>query len=92
MVMLMMMMVMVHGISHGYPMDQAGRLMAFWEYSKNPSQGLESDDHNLNVVSNSLSGGDDVYYDQVGKMEDDLIQGGLPGQPSGLNFKQYSGM
>ncbi|KAF7127964.1 hypothetical protein RHSIM_Rhsim11G0168300 [Rhododendron simsii] len=72
-------------------MDQAGRLMAFWEYSKNPSQGLESDDHNLNVVSNSLSGGDDVYYDQVGKMEDDLIQGGLPGQPSGLNFKQYSG-
>ncbi|KAH7865573.1 hypothetical protein Vadar_008455 [Vaccinium darrowii] len=89
MVMLMMMKVMVHGISHGYPMDQADRLMAFWDYS--PSQGLEVDDHNLNMVSNSLSGGDDVYFDHVGKMEDDVIQGGLPGQPSGSNLRQYAG-
>ncbi|KAH7857734.1 hypothetical protein Vadar_015980 [Vaccinium darrowii] len=79
MVMLMMMMkVMVHGISHGYPMDQADQLVAFWDYS-NPSQGLEVDDHTLNMVSNSLSGGGDLYYDQAGKMEDDIIQGGLPG-------------
>ncbi|KAF7127262.1 hypothetical protein RHSIM_Rhsim11G0168200 [Rhododendron simsii] len=88
----MMMMMVVHGLSHGHPSDQAGRLSALWDYTENPIQGVEVDDHNLNMVSNSLRGGDEVaYHDQVGKMEDDLIEGGLPGQPSKSNFKQYAG-
>ncbi|KAI8532854.1 hypothetical protein RHMOL_Rhmol11G0247000 [Rhododendron molle] len=88
----MMMMMVVHGLSHGHPSNQAGRLSALWDYTENPTQGVEVDDHNLNMVSNSLSGGDEVVYnDQVGKMEDDLIEGGLPGQPSRSNFKQYAG-
>nr|GLL47332.1 putative serine carboxypeptidase-like 23 isoform X2 [Ipomoea trifida] len=30
-------------------------------------------------------------FSDVGSMEDDLIQGGLPGQPSNVKFKQYAG-
>jgi len=77
---------------HGHPMNQAGRLMAFWNDVKNPSHGLEVDDQNLNMEAISLIGDDEVVYtDQVGKMEDDLIQGGLPGQPFKSNFNQYAG-
>ncbi|KAM7474906.1 hypothetical protein LguiB_022149 [Lonicera macranthoides] len=32
-----------------------------------------------------------VRASDVGKMEDDLIEKGLPGQPLGVNFKQYGG-
>ncbi|XP_059650037.1 uncharacterized protein LOC132295764 [Cornus florida] len=80
---------MVHDLSHGSRIDQAGPLRAL-RRAKMKAQGgtYPSDDEKLSPSSNS--GGQQSSSD-VGKMEDDLIKGGLPGQPSGVLFNQYAG-
>ncbi|PSS29359.1 Serine carboxypeptidase-like [Actinidia chinensis var. chinensis] len=81
-------MMALHGISHGYPINQAGQLRALWG-AQRQSQGPNVDD--MWTVPSLKSG----VCSKVGKMEDDLItEGGLPGQPSlysWSNFKQYAG-
>ncbi|GFY89612.1 hypothetical protein Acr_06g0015520 [Actinidia rufa] len=78
----------LHGISHGYPINQVGQLRALWGAHRQ-SQGPNVDD--MWTVPSLKSG----VCSKVGKMEDDLItEGGLPGQPSlysWSNFKQYAG-
>ncbi|GMP48362.1 hypothetical protein CsSME_00015740 [Camellia sinensis var. sinensis] len=85
-VLLMTIMVMFQAcISHGYPVDQAGRLRAFWrDTKKQTDQNLDSSDD----VWSSIGGGGGG---EVGKMENDEIKGGLPGQPTEVMFKQYAG-
>ncbi|KAL7002789.1 hypothetical protein U1Q18_003946 [Sarracenia purpurea var. burkii] len=72
-------------MGHGSCIDQAGRLRALWRakrLSRSPPDGDQ--------WTARSSGGEIVAFDG-GNMEDDLIVGGLPGQPSGAVFKQYSG-
>ncbi|PSS26091.1 Serine carboxypeptidase-like [Actinidia chinensis var. chinensis] len=77
---------MFHGLSHGSHVDQAGRLRALWwekrQLPRNPTTGEEWTLASL---------GHEALFFGGGKMEDDLISGGLPGQPKGVGFKQYAG-
>ncbi|KAF5951706.1 hypothetical protein HYC85_009650 [Camellia sinensis] len=76
-------------ISHGYSIDQAGRLRALWR-AKKQTQGPTLVDDKWVVPSLSVEESSSSY--DVGKMEDDLIEGGLPGQCLGsMMFKQYGG-
>ncbi|CAL5377312.1 unnamed protein product [Camellia sinensis] len=76
-------------ISHGYSVDQAGRLRALWR-AKKQTQGPTLVDDKWVVPSLSVEESSSSY--DVGKMEDDLIEGGLPGQCLGsMMFKQYGG-
>ncbi|KAL7263800.1 hypothetical protein ACSBR1_001871 [Camellia fascicularis] len=85
-ILLMTVMVMFQAcISHGYPVNQAGRLRALWrDKKKQTDQNLDSSDD----VWSSIGGGGGG---EVGKMENDEIKGGLPGQPTEVMFKQYAG-
>ncbi|GFY89985.1 serine carboxypeptidase-like 29 [Actinidia rufa] len=77
---------MFHGLSHGSHVDQAGRLRALWwekrQFPRSPTTGEEWMVASLGREASGFGGG---------KMEDDLISGGLPGQPKGVGFKQYAG-
>ncbi|CAL5387876.1 unnamed protein product [Camellia sinensis] len=86
-VLLMTIMVMFQAcISHGYPVDQAGRLRALWrDTKKQTDQNLDSSDDVWSSIGGGGGGG------EVGKMENDEIKGGLPGQPTEVMFKQYAG-
>ncbi|CAL5378755.1 unnamed protein product [Camellia sinensis] len=76
-------------ISHGYSVDQAGRLRALWR-AKKQTQGPTLVNDKWVVPSLSVEESSSSY--DVGKMEDDLIEGGLPGQCLGsMMFKQYGG-
>ena len=79
---------MFHGLSQGSHVDQAGRLRALWR-AKRQARSNSFDDEQWTILL-SL-GGDQLSSIDVGKMEDDLIEGGLPGQPSGVMFNQYAG-
>ncbi|XP_028058926.1 serine carboxypeptidase II-2-like isoform X2 [Camellia sinensis] len=84
---LMTVMVMFQAcISHGYPVNQAGRLRALWrDKKKQTDQNLDSSDDVWSSIGGGGGGG------EVGKMENDEIRGGLPGQPTEVMFKQYAG-
>ncbi|KAK4378416.1 hypothetical protein RND71_000278 [Anisodus tanguticus] len=77
-------------IVHGFQMDnQASTLMSF-RRSKMRSRTTSEDKTwtEENLVLNSV----EEEQVHVGNMEDDLIKGGLPGQPiSNVKFKQYAG-
>ncbi|CAL5333693.1 unnamed protein product [Camellia sinensis] len=78
-------------ISHGYPVNQAGRLRALWkDKKKQTDQNLATDDEWAVTVLSSIGGGGGGGG-KVGKMENDEIEGGLPGQPTEVMFKQYAG-
>lgn len=74
-------------VVNGYELDQASSLKNLlstkMERGEQPMQWLpiESDS---SLESQSID-------EDIGDMENDLITGGLPGQPSTVNFNQYSG-
>lgn len=70
---------LLHGLSHGLGVSQASRLRALRGDRRSGDGRWEV----LDIEGEGFSYG--------GKMEDDLIEGGLPGQPSGVMFKQYAG-
>ncbi|KAH7867261.1 hypothetical protein Vadar_031031 [Vaccinium darrowii] len=84
---LVVMMMMSIGLSHGSHVDQAGRLRAL-RRAKRQARSFPDDNQEWTMLS--LEGGEEISFNG-GKMEDDLIAGGLPGQPSGVRFKQYGG-
>ncbi|KAF5949425.1 hypothetical protein HYC85_011418 [Camellia sinensis] len=56
-------------ISHGYPVNQAGRLKALWrDKKKQTDQNLAIDDEWTVIVLSSM-GGDGGVGDEVGNME-----------------------
>ncbi|XP_060168278.1 serine carboxypeptidase-like 26 isoform X1 [Lycium barbarum] len=80
-----------HGIIvHGFQMDNQARTLMSWRRSKMRSRTTNSEDETWsteNLVFDSVE-----EQQHVGNMEDDLIKGGLPGQPtSSVKFKQYAG-
>uniref|UniRef100_A0A5B7C9Z1 Putative serine carboxypeptidase-like 23 n=1 Tax=Davidia involucrata TaxID=16924 RepID=A0A5B7C9Z1_DAVIN len=77
-----------HGHSHGSRIDQAGPLRAV-RRARMRAQTQSAPDGDDKWSVSSL--GSEGYSFDVGKMEDDLIEGGLPGQPSGVMFNQYAG-
>lgn len=81
---ILLVLVLLHGLSHGLGIDQASRLRAL--RGKRLGGERSSDDGRWEVLDME----DEGFFDS-GKMEDDLIEGGLPGQPSGVLFKQYAG-
>lgn len=81
---ILLVLVLLHGLSHGLGIDQASRLRAL--RGKRLGGERSSDDGRWEVLEME----DEGFFDS-GKMEDDLIEGGLPGQPSGVLFKQYAG-
>ncbi|XAR72883.1 Carboxypeptidase D [Bertholletia excelsa] len=72
------------GISHGQPTRQADRLQAL-RRAKTRAREVAGDDK---WVAPTWGG---EFCNVIGKGEEDLIEGGLPGQPSGVNFKQFAG-
>ncbi|XAR72882.1 Carboxypeptidase D [Bertholletia excelsa] len=84
---LVVMMVTCHGLSHGYRVDQAGRLRTL-RRAKIRATSRHSE---VEWASTSLVGGEVSSPSDAGKMEYDLIANGLPGQPLGRTFKQYAG-
>ncbi|KAE9448492.1 hypothetical protein C3L33_19589, partial [Rhododendron williamsianum] len=83
----LLMMMMFYGFSHGSRVDQAGRLRAL-RRAKRHARSFSNDDQEW--TTSNLDDGEELSFDG-GKMEDDLIAGGLPGQPSVVRFKQYGG-
>lgn len=77
-----------HGlIVHGFQMDNQARRLMSWRRSKMRSRTTNSDEESSLVFDF-----DEEQVVHVGNMEDDLIKGGLPGQPtSNVKFKQYAG-
>ena len=76
--------ILSHGLSCGALIDQ-GRPLRALRRAKMHARGGSGDqkwDTNMSW---------EVRASDVGKMEDDLIEKGLPGQPLGVNFKQYGG-
>ncbi|XP_057965128.1 serine carboxypeptidase 2-like [Malania oleifera] len=74
---------MLHNLTHGWRKDQAAQLRAF-RRGKMRTAAAEEDKWEV-----AAAGGG--FYDDGGKMEDDLIID-LPGMPSaGVTFKQYAG-
>lgn len=76
--------ILSHGLSCGARIDQARPLRTL-RRAKMHARGDSGDqkwDTNMSWK---------VRASDVGKMEDDLIEEGLPGQPLGVNFKQYGG-
>ncbi|KAI8013451.1 hypothetical protein LOK49_LG05G01838 [Camellia lanceoleosa] len=84
-----LMMFQSHGLSQGSHVDQLGQLRALWR-AKRHAQSL-SDHEEWMIVAGLGDGGGGEGSFEVGKMEDDEIEGGLPGQPTGVMFKQYAG-
>ena len=78
------------GLGHGFGKDQASSLMSF-RRAKRAARGTSADmEVAFTEMSLEMEDGTKSSSD-VGKMEDDLIKDGLPGQPSGVMFKQYAG-
>ncbi|XP_052194316.1 serine carboxypeptidase II-2-like [Diospyros lotus] len=77
------------GLSHGHPLDQAGALKALWK-AKRRNNAVDNE-----WVAPSLCADRHRTSAGGGKKEDDLIAGGLPGQPASFassnKFKQYAG-
>ncbi|CAK9172923.1 unnamed protein product [Ilex paraguariensis] len=78
---------MLHGLGHGFRIDQASSLRAL-RRAKMQGQVDQAEAEKWGVVGLSL--GSEGSF-EVGKMEDDVIKAGLLGQPLGVNFKQYAG-
>ncbi|KAM3377154.1 hypothetical protein P3S68_009567 [Capsicum galapagoense] len=78
---------LVTQVVHGFKMDDQARTLMSWRRSKMRSGMTNSDEEN-NLVFDF----DEEQVVHVGNMEDDLIKGGLPGQPkSNVKFNQYAG-
>lgn len=72
-------------IVHGFKMDNQARTLMSWRRLKIRSRTSNSIEENKLVF-------EEEQVVHVGNMEDDLIKGGLPGQPkSNFKFKQYAG-
>ncbi|KAF8405072.1 hypothetical protein HHK36_009969 [Tetracentron sinense] len=85
---LLLLLMMFEGLSYGSQIDQAGPLRAL---RKAKMRGESTVDGEQWAVSSS--GGEGSLNNIVGgDIKNDVIQGGLPGQPSsGVKFKQYAG-
>ncbi|XP_055815808.1 serine carboxypeptidase-like 26 isoform X2 [Solanum dulcamara] len=76
-------------IVHGFKMDNQARTLMSWRRLKIRSRTSNSTEENKLVFDSDIEEEQVVH---VGNMEDDLIKGGLPGQPkSNFKFKQYAG-
>lgn len=81
----------IPSLCHGFGKDQATSLMAFRRAktihaSENPSSVMDFSAMEMSLKDEKMSAIEDV-----GKMEDDLLKEGLPGQPFPVLFKQYAG-
>ncbi|KAK2991488.1 hypothetical protein RJ640_016523, partial [Escallonia rubra] len=73
-----------NGLGHGLRIDQAGSLRTLRRAKMHGGGGFGDEKW-------TGMGWDVKTTLNVGKMEDDLIEKGLPGQPPGVVFKQYAG-
>ena len=83
---IILVLVLFHGLSHGLGIDQASRLRALRGSRMRREKISDNGEWEMLDMEDEGEG----FFDG-GKMEDDLIEGGLPGQPSGVLFKQYAG-
>ncbi|CAI9104370.1 OLC1v1003027C1 [Oldenlandia corymbosa var. corymbosa] len=78
------------GLVQSFGKDQAGSLMSFRRAKRVARNTIKDMDLTFETLMSLEDGTKTTFFDG-GKMEDDLIRNGLPGQPAGVTFKQYAG-
>lgn len=81
---------LTQGLSRGLGTDQATSLMALRRAKMHAGSVPANSEVEFSAMQMSFDDARKMSFD-LGKMEDDLMKDGLPGQPSPVLFNQYAG-